>query len=175
MPRRRITGLDQIFSPRRVRESTRIPRALTATPGAHGFAPELPACTISRVGAEARLRARERRRLPQPRSRALALNFPSAGARLRVPDAGAVPQQCELLLKQTGEYRPAHVGWTRKTDVAFRRGIRSAEPHRLHPIEHASARGAPLVIRAGIVNVIPTSLANSVSSLFVGLSYSSFL
>jgi hypothetical protein len=39
------------------------------------------------------------------------------GARLRVPDAGAVPEKFELLLKQTGEYRPAHVRWRRKTEV----------------------------------------------------------
>lgn len=39
------------------------------------------------------------------------------GARLRVPDAGAVPERFELLLKQTGEYRPAHVRWRRVTEV----------------------------------------------------------
>lgn len=41
----------------------------------------------------------------------------ASGARLRVPDAGAVPQEFELLFKQTGEYRPAHVRWRRKTEV----------------------------------------------------------
>ena len=39
------------------------------------------------------------------------------GARLRVPDGGAVPQQFELLLKQTGEYRPANVRWRRPNEV----------------------------------------------------------
>ena len=39
------------------------------------------------------------------------------GARLRVPDGGAVPQQFELLLKHSGEYRPAHVRWRRPTEV----------------------------------------------------------
>jgi hypothetical protein len=41
----------------------------------------------------------------------------ATGARLRVPDAGAVPQQFELLIKGTGEYRPAHVRWRRKAEV----------------------------------------------------------
>ena len=39
------------------------------------------------------------------------------GARLRVPDAGAVPQQFELFLKQSGEYRPAQVRWRRGVEV----------------------------------------------------------
>lgn len=41
------------------------------------------------------------------------------GARLRVPDAGAVPQRFELFLKATGEYRPATVRWRRKTEVGI--------------------------------------------------------
>lgn len=41
------------------------------------------------------------------------------GARLRVPDAGAVPERFELLLKATGEYRPTHVRWRRKTEVGI--------------------------------------------------------
>jgi hypothetical protein len=43
------------------------------------------------------------------------------GARLRVPDAGAVPQQFELHLKATNEFRPAHVRWrrTREVGVSF--------------------------------------------------------
>jgi hypothetical protein len=43
----------------------------------------------------------------------------ATGARLRVPDATAVPPQFELLLKQTGEYRPAHVRWRRKGEVGI--------------------------------------------------------
>jgi hypothetical protein len=39
------------------------------------------------------------------------------GARLRVPDGGSVPQQFELFLKNTGEYRPAHVRWRRTSEV----------------------------------------------------------
>jgi hypothetical protein len=41
----------------------------------------------------------------------------ATGARLRVPDSRAVPEQFELLLKQTGEYRPAFVRWRRKGEV----------------------------------------------------------
>lgn len=39
------------------------------------------------------------------------------GARLRVPDGGAVPPAFELLIKPTGEYRPAHVRWRRAREV----------------------------------------------------------
>ena len=39
------------------------------------------------------------------------------GARLRVPDASAVPDRFELFLKQTGEFRPATVRWRRVTEV----------------------------------------------------------
>ena len=49
----------------------------------------------------------------------------ATGARLRVPDAGAFPEQFELLLKQTGEYRPAFVRWRRKGEVGV-----SFEPER---------------------------------------------
>lgn len=41
------------------------------------------------------------------------------GARLRVPDAGAVPQEFELLLKQTGECRPARVRWRNGVEVGI--------------------------------------------------------
>ena len=49
----------------------------------------------------------------------------ATGARLRVPDAAAVPEQFELLLKQTGEYRPAFVRWRRKGEIGV-----SFEPER---------------------------------------------
>lgn len=39
------------------------------------------------------------------------------GARLRVPDAKAVPPQFELSLKQASVTRPAKVRWRRKTEV----------------------------------------------------------
>ena len=39
------------------------------------------------------------------------------GARLRVLDASAVPDHFELLLKETGETRPARVRWRRKDEV----------------------------------------------------------
>ena len=39
------------------------------------------------------------------------------GARLRVLDASAVPDTFELLLKETGESRPARVRWRRKDEV----------------------------------------------------------
>ena len=43
----------------------------------------------------------------------------AGGARLRVADGGAVPQEFELFLKQTGEYRPARVRWRRPTEVGI--------------------------------------------------------
>ena len=43
----------------------------------------------------------------------------SKGARLRVPDAGAVPQQFELLMKQSGESRPARVRWRKGVEVGI--------------------------------------------------------
>jgi hypothetical protein len=39
------------------------------------------------------------------------------GARLRVTDADAVPPQFELLLKDTGERRPARVRWRKVNEV----------------------------------------------------------
>ena len=39
------------------------------------------------------------------------------GARLRVPDAGAVPSEFELLLKNSGEARPARVRWRKGVEV----------------------------------------------------------
>ena len=39
------------------------------------------------------------------------------GARLRVLDADKVPAEFELLDKQTGETRPAHVRWRRGNEV----------------------------------------------------------
>jgi len=41
----------------------------------------------------------------------------SKGARLRVPDARAVPEQFELLLNRTGERRVAEVRWRRRTEI----------------------------------------------------------
>jgi hypothetical protein len=41
----------------------------------------------------------------------------ATGAKLRVLDAGAVPERFELLLNATGEYRPAHVKWRRKGEI----------------------------------------------------------
>lgn len=43
----------------------------------------------------------------------------SKGARLRVPDAGAVPQMFELLLKTSGETRPARVRWRKDKEVGI--------------------------------------------------------
>ena len=63
----------------------------------------------------------------------------ATGARLRVPDATAVPPQFELLLKQSGEYRPAHVRWRRKGEVgvsfmAERRAFgRRSQPPAIEP------------------------------------------
>jgi hypothetical protein len=39
------------------------------------------------------------------------------GARLRVLDASLIPEHFELLIKDTGETRPARVRWRRKDEV----------------------------------------------------------
>ncbi len=43
----------------------------------------------------------------------------SRGAKLRVPDAGAVPPQFELIMKDTGKSRPARVRWRRKAEIGI--------------------------------------------------------
>ena len=43
----------------------------------------------------------------------------SKGAKLRVPDPGAVPPSFELIMKDTGQSRPARVRWRRKVEVGI--------------------------------------------------------